>query len=365
MILSQVKISYVRNIHYSVIDLHPRFNFIYGPNGSGKSSILESLYLISCGHSFRTRESISLVSQNKDQLTVFAKTTDESTLSIQKSLSELTTIRFNNQPITTTSQLATLLPCQVVFSDLFQIIDAGPSVRRSVLDWGLFHVKHEYHKLWKEYRRVLKQRNALLRLRESYAQFIPWDKQLGELGHELDLLRSEYFITWKEQFKKVLNELTNTINCDINYYKGWDKKALGKSLLQILEESFESDMHKQYTQYGAQQADVLISNEQGKVKGVLSRGQQKLILIALRLAQGVMLDKNCLYLFDDLSSELDETNYKRIITYLLKQDGQFVITGVDQGLVDKKFTGINDCSVFNIEHGQITKEHDVDLSVYK
>jgi DNA replication and repair protein RecF len=296
-------------------------------------------------------------------LTVFAKGTDHSTLSIQKSLSELTNIRFNNQSLNTTSQLASLLPCQVIFSDLFQIIDAGPSVRRSVLDWGLFHVKHEYHKVWKEYKRVLKQRNALLRTRASYSQFIPWDKQLCELGELLDSLRREYFTIWKDHFKEVLTALTDTINCEIDYYKGWDRKGLGKSLQQILEENFENDLHKQYTQYGAQQADIMISNQQGKVKGVLSRGQQKLILIALRLAQGLLLDKDCLYLFDDLSSELDEKNYQRILNYLLKQKGQFVITGVDYSVVDKNVTGIDNCAVFNIQNGQVTQECDVGLAV--
>lgn len=325
MILSELKIHHLRNISSVHLGLSPRFNFIFGPNGSGKTSILEGLYLLSCGHSFRSREISPIISYEQPSLTVFARSQLEETISIQKSYSEPTQIKLNNQFCSTTSQLAYALPCQIFYADIFQIIDAGPSERRSLLDWGLFHVKHNYHALWKEYRRVLKQRNALLKQHAPHVQFIPWDKQLSQLATQLHLLREEYFKQWEQMFITVLSELSH-LDCKITYYKGWDKKNSGKELEDILSECLTSDLQKTYTQFGAHQADIVIEINQNKAKQILSRGQQKIILISLRLAQANLLQQDCLYLIDDLPAELDEEHQIKLMEYLAKRKGQYVIT---------------------------------------
>jgi DNA replication and repair protein RecF len=325
MILSELKIYHLRNIDSAQLILNPRFNFISGSNGSGKTSVLEALYLLSCGHSFRSRQISAIITHEQSTFRVFARSHEQETISIQKSSSEPTQIKLNNQFCSSTSQLAYALPCQIFYSDIFQIIDAGSSVRRSVLDWGLFHVKHNYLLLLKEYKRILKQRNALLKKHAPYAHFIPWDKQLSAIATQLDLLRQEYFKQWEHEFTKVLMELSD-LSCTLSYFKGWDKKNTGKDLEQTLAESFESDNHKLYTQHGAHQADINIESNLNKAKQFLSRGQQKIILIALKLAQGNLLAHDCLYLMDDLPAELDELHQKKLLSYLSSRKGQYIIT---------------------------------------
>ena len=259
MILTDLKIHHLRNISSAHLLLNSRFNFIMGPNGSGKTSILEALYLLSCGHSFRSREISPIITHGQSVLTVFARAENHNTISIQKSCAEPTQIKLNNQFCSTTSQLAYALPCQIFYSDIFQIIDAGPSVRRSVLDWGLFHVKPHYLTLLKEYKKVLKHRNALLKKHAPYAHFVPWDQQLSHLANQLDQMRLEYFELWKSRFYNVLQQLTDNV-CSIHYFKGWDKKHTGKSLELILAEHFNADNQKLYTQYGAHQADIFIDS---------------------------------------------------------------------------------------------------------
>ena len=331
MIFSKLKIHHLRNIHTLSLSLNSRFNFIIGPNGSGKTTILEALYLLSCGHSFRSRETRPLISFDQDSFTVFALSTDNQTVSIRKSKSTQTHIKLNDQFCRTTSQLAYETPCQVCYSDLFQIIDAGPSVRRAVLDWGLFHVKPNYLILWNDYKKVLRQRNALLKKERLYSHFIPWDMQLSRLAKELDELRSDYTSRWQEAFNQVLPELSD-VHCTFSYYRGWDRKDSGANLDQLLKEQFESDKHRQFTQSGAHQADLIIEGTHLKAKQVLSRGQQKIILLALKLAQGKLLDNNCLYLFDDLASELDEKHLCNLFNYLQRNPGQFVITGINAAI---------------------------------
>lgn len=353
MIISELKIHFLRNISAAQLLLNPRFNFIIGPNGSGKTSILEALYLLSCGHSFRSREISPIITHNHNQLNVFARSLDEDSISIQKSASLPTQIKLNNQFCNSTSQLAYALPCQIFYSDIFQIIDAGSSIRRSVLDWGLFHVKPNYLMIWKSYKKVLKQRNALLKTHAPYTQFIPWDKQLSDLAIELDALRQEYFEQWQEVFSKVLGQLTD-VNCSISYIKGWDKKNTGKVLAEILAETFISDNQKLYTQHGPHQADILIENNDGKAKQILSRGQQKIILFALKLAQADLLKQDCLYLIDDFTAELDETHQQKLLEHLIHREGQYVFTNTSitplLSLFPKK-----DIQLYQIEQGLLSQ----------
>lgn len=353
MILSDLKIHHLRNIPSAHLVLNSKFNFIIGPNGSGKSSVLEALYLLSCGHSFRSREISPIISNGQDILTLFARSYTEDSISIQKSFAQPTLIKLNNQFCSTTSQLAYALPCQVFYSDIFQIIDAGPSVRRSVLDWGLFHVKQNYLMIWKEYKKVLKQRNALLKRNAPLSHFIPWNQQLSGLAEQLHSLRMEYFDDWKRIFYDVLAELSDS-SCTISYFKGWDKKHSDKPLEDILMDSFEGDKQKQYTQHGAHQADIIIESHDSKAKHYLSRGQQKIILIALKLAQGKMLPADCLYLFDDVAAELDELHQNRLLNYLNSSKGQYVITSIFDPEFSIKISS-QDINSYAINSGAVTQ----------
>lgn len=329
MSLSHLNIHHVRTISTAHITPHPRFNIFYGANGRGKTSLLEAIYLLSTGHSFRTREAASLISHGEEALTVFARTERDESISIQKSRTKNTQVKINQETCCRSSDLALFLPCQVFHHGIFHIIDEGPATRRALLDWGLFHVKPSYHALWKDYRRVIKQRNALLRQKASSQQCAPWDNLLVDLAYELDLLRFDYVQSWSAEFYKKMSELSD-FPCTLHYYKGWDKKGTGASLKSILTDQFERDSQAQYTHSGAHHADLSFESSHLKAKSFFSRGQQKIMLIALKLAQAGLLTKPCVYLFDDLTAELDQNHIQRLMVCLHKTTGQFFITALDE-----------------------------------
>lgn len=328
MTISQLQVYNLRNLKSLKLDFHPKMNVITGVNGSGKTALLEALYLLGSGHSFRTREISPLVTHGEKDLVVYAKMLDEQTISIQKALLLPTQVLLNSRACQTSSELAYILPCQVCYQDIFQIIDAGPAVRRCLLNWGLFHVKHNYLPLWKDYRRALKQRNNLLRQRAEPQQLLPWDAILSALAEQLDGIRKEYFLQLKEFFVITLKQLSS-LKCSLHYYKGWDKKEQGKSLASILKDNYQSDLSRQFTQYGPHQADLLLNGENFTVRNYLSRGQQKIILIALKFAQAKLMAKNCIFLLDDISAELDERHIARISELIKQTPGQFFITTIN------------------------------------
>jgi len=346
MSLSELQVHHLRNITQANLIFHPFFNIIYGPNGSGKTSLLEAIYLLSAGYSFKTRETLPLVQYSFSHLTVFARTFNDESISLRKTIGGPTCVKLNAQFCQNSSVLAKFLPSLVFYQDIFQIIDAGPSVRRSLLDWGVFHVKHEYHSLWSDYRQVLKQRNTLLRKKANKNEVIPWDRQLVSLAKGLDQLRKAYFETWEQVFQHYLSQLSN-IQCSITYYRGWRTRH-GEELEDVLEEQYFSDCQRQYTQSGAHQADIRIETTNATAKQGLSRGQQKMILIALKLAQGYLLEKECIYLFDDLSSELDEEHINRLLNCLKTIKGQKIITVLDPKILSCYFDN-DEVKYYNLE----------------
>ena len=325
MKLSELQITNLRNILSARLSFHPQLNVITGSNGSGKTSFLEGLYLLGSGYSFRTRDVSALVAHNQDVLTVFAKTDTYQRISIQKSPLHPTIAHMNGEPCLRRSELASFLPCQVFYQDIFQLIDAGPSLRRGLLDWGLFHVEPEYHLLWKDYRRVVKQRNSLLKTKVSNQQLLPWNKMLAELASQLDAYRSSYFNRLATEFDAIISQLSQ-LDCTLNYYKGWDKKNEGKNLEEILQATYQSDCLRQYTHYGAHHADLLVVSADYKVKHFLSRGQQKMVLFALKFAQAKLVEKSCFFLIDDMTAELDDEHIHRLMRYITSSKGQFFIT---------------------------------------
>ena len=325
MTLKVLSIEHLRNFITLHTELHPHLNLITGINGSGKTSFLESIYLLSCGKSFRTRETSTLINHEKSNLTIYAETFDNQSLAIQKSLTTSTIMKVNDRSCLSASDLARFLPTQVFYQDVFQIIDAGPAVRRSLLDWGLFHVKHHYFDLWKNYRRALKQRNYLLRQKASRDAIVPWNQILSTLACEIHVLRQEYMEKLNTVFFQVLASLTQT-PCSLHYYKGWDKKNEFKSLETILNDSYTVDLQYQYTRYGSHQAELIFTSHEHKSKYYLSRGQQKVVLFALKIAQAKLLNSPCLFLLDDLFAELDSTHTSKVLECILQSSGQFFIT---------------------------------------
>ena len=330
--ITQLHIHHLRNIEQIKTALHPTSNIIFGENGSGKTSVLEAIYLLTTGHSFRTRDTNSLITFNHEELLLYAKLDDGQMISMQKHKKSGTVAKINDNKCKNTSSLARFVPSQVIYSDIFQILETGPSTRRSLIDWGMFHVKQEYHVLWKKYLIIVKHRNSLLKQHKPARDFLPWDQLLVQYAESLHGYRLAYFQLWAEQFKHILSKITE-LPCTISYYPGWDLFG-DKSFATQLQESFKSDAYREFTQIGAHHADIHITIEESLAKKTLSRGQQKIILIALKLAQTALLIKPCLMLFDDIGAELDRTHLRRIGELLLATPGQKIITTVEPQVLD-------------------------------
>ncbi len=359
---NSLKLTDFRNIKQSELQLHPRFNIIVGDNGSGKTSVLEAFYHLNTGQSFRSPTPSDVIRHGCDELTLFASTNDYQTVAISKNRGKKNKIKINDAFIHSASELAYFLPTQLVYQDIFQIIDSGPTIRRRLLDWALFYANRLYFTNWRRYKKNLMQRNALLKQKAARADFSHWDKQLIELGCSLHMDRMHYI----EQLMPVFNSILNQLDIDelndiaIEYKHGWGTSDFSDiDLKDVLNKAWRRDIQLGSTQFGAHKADILFKQSQYRAKKVLSRGQQKLILIAFKLAQSQLLAQPCLYLFDDIASELDATSLAKLLNLFKTMAGQFILTSLEH-----RDFGIEDKTMFHMKHGQIEVSRETQVESY-
>lgn len=333
MRVETLKITQLRNLSALTLDFG-QINVIWGPNGSGKTSILEALNLLSTGKSFRSHLKSRLIQFSKDNMVLFARTQDElqniSTLALEKNQVGETKLRHQGFPALP-SEIAKLMPIQLLHPHSYELFEGGANPRRQFIDWGVFHVEHGFYAFWQGAQRILKQRNMALKSQLSPQEIALWDKDLVYYAESIDILRARYTEKFIPLFQTLLAGLSDLPAIAVDYYSGWSKD-LGLAV-QLVERT-QADRQAGYTYFGPHRADLKFSVNGVPVQEALSRGQQKILVYAMRFAQARLLaeeqQKYALFLMDDLPSELDLEHQGRIFDLIqdLSQHHQFFLTGV-------------------------------------
>jgi DNA replication and repair protein RecF len=353
----RLKLSRFRNLAELDLEFSPRFNFIYGANGSGKSSLLEAIYFLSLGRSFRSALASRAIHYEASKFNLFSVIYGESpiTLGLEKTRQGKTQIKIANNT-DSISELAKILPVQLVNPDSYYLLSGGPKTRRQFIDWGVFHVEPHFFSVWRQFQQILKQRNAALQKQVLADQLQIWNHKFIEFAAEITHMRVKYLEQLTPLITGLMKELVNLEGLSIEFYQGWDKQC---TLAEMLSRSFLRDTMLGYTQYGPQRADLLIKLRGYPVHAVLSRGEQKLLAYALQLAQGLLLkkltEKSCVYLFDDLFAELDSFRQDYLITLLNKLESQVFVTAIEESLINILY-GNMDGKTFQVEKGIVLEK---------
>lgn len=359
MTLRHLHVSQLRNLKEVVLEISPGFNLFIGSNGSGKTSLLEAVYLLGRGRSFRTSLIRRIVQHDTDQLSVFGRiqtiSDSQIPLGLMKDKQGQTRMKVGGENIDSAAKLAELLPLQLINPDSYRLLDAGSKVRRQFMDWGVFHVEHSFFPLWQRIQRTLKQRNAALKSHWSREQIRVWDQELIQESVEIHLLRQKYIEKLTPLVKDITDYLLAGFDLELRYHRGWNQEY---DLATALDESWHRDVEQGYTHVGPHRADLKVYVDHIPAQDVLSRGQQKLLTSALQLAQGKLLraerDISCLYLIDDLTAELDHEK-RRAMKYILQtMNSQVFITSVcKEDLQD--FIELPHSQMFHVERGAVTR----------
>ena len=337
-------------------------NIICGANGSGKTSLLEAIYYMGHGKSFRSSLASRLINHQADKFSLFSQmSTDKNrvvALGMEREQSGATRLRIDERDSASVAEIASYLPIRLIDSHSHQLLEGGPIFRRKYLDWGLFYHQPDFILCWRQFERVLKQRNAILRDNRPRKELDAWTNELIKHGLELNQHRLTYIASLLPHLQRFCQELLGMNSLSIEYQTGWDN---GKSYEEILHASIPEDYRIGYTQAGPHRADFGLNSEGLILRHILSRGQQKLLICAMILAQGMLLAEQeksgLIYLIDDLPSELDLHSRQRLVALLTAQKSQIFITAIEKEAIcdlicDKTMVSMK---VFHVEHGRIAE----------
>ena len=352
MAIQKLEINNLRNLTDITIQPKPGLNFIFGPNGSGKTSLLEAIHCLGRGKSFRTHKTNNLINETASSFTVVGKILQKGrpfTIGMQRNAGN-SQIRLGGHNVTRASELTEILPLAVLDPGLHRLIEEGPDQRRRFLDWGVFHVEHTFSGIWNKYRRCLAQRNAALRSGWTQQAIAHWDQELAIVGGELDQARRQYLAKLLQFIQEFLAVFPAIADIEISYQQGWRDRT---DYLSYLAAQYSSDKERGFTQFGPHRADLRIRIDGTDARDYLSRGQQKILVASLILAQCRQItsqDISAVVLVDDLPAELDGGVRETLVNLLENSEAQIFLTGTDPSLfsIDEKSSG-----VFHVEHGRI------------
>ncbi|HEU4670299.1 MAG TPA: DNA replication/repair protein RecF [Dyella sp.] len=350
----RLKISALRCLGDVALELAPGINAFIGPNGAGKTSLLEAAFVLSHGRSFRSGARDALIQRGERALGVFAEVLHGNgqldRLGMGKDGAHWQARR-DFEPCSIAELLGR---CAVVSFDpgSHALISGGAEERRRFLDWGVFHVEHDFLVLWRRYQRALKQRNSLLRSKASDdALYIPWERELDGTAAAIDALRRTYL-------DRLLPDLTDAAQSllpelgglSLRYRPGWSEQG---TLGEQLSGQRTRDLQKGHTTLGPHRADWQLAFEHAPLREHLSRGQEKLSALACLLAQARLFAGQQgewpIVCIDDLASELDLAHQASLIEQLRLAQAQILVTGTEL----PASLGPH-ARVFHVEQGTVT-----------
>ncbi|WP_394754441.1 DNA replication/repair protein RecF [Crenothrix sp.] len=356
MALLKLNICGVRNLCRSSITFSTAINFFYGENGSGKSALLESIFLLGRARSFRTSVIKSIINSDKDQITIsgIVARKNGNTFSLGLQLADKkNVIQVNHHGNQKRSDLAYALPIQLIYPKSYQLLDSSSQIRREFLDWGVFNSNDSFLIVWKRFRKALTYRNFLLK-KNAPKQLDAWNDELVAYGVELADFREQYLNKLNPVFMSVIQQFFDGDPVELKHFSGWGEAV---TFSQALSDDLAKDLRYGFTHSGPHRGDFQVMFDGRLAKNYVSRGQLKLIVISLLLAQVQLIITEggvppCV-LIDDFAAELDIKNRKKILNYLAHMNCQVFMTAIEMADFGS-LNSLQNYKMFHVEHGNVT-----------
>ncbi len=348
MALSEFRLGNVRCLQAAELVFHPRINLISGSNGSGKTSLLEAVYLLGRGRSFRTRHSDKLIRHGADKLLTTGRLDSGRRIGVAVDRASGVEARIDAQPVGSLAELSAAFPTQVIDPGIHRLVEEGPTQRRRWLDWAVFHVEPNFVGHWQGYQRALKQRNAALR---TGTETHSWDLELVRLGVILTGARARLLEALQPHWISV-REALGALPISLGFFQGWSRD---QGLAEALAQHQAGDRERGLTSVGPHRFDVLLREGARGIRETISRGQQKLLGAAMALTMSryvaTITGQVPTLLLDDPAAELDVEHTAALLSTVAGLEGQVLVTALRPEL--SPFSSPD--RMFHVEQGTVLR----------
>lgn len=355
MSLERLTIENFRCVERAELELDRRCNVISGQNASGKTSLLEAIFFLGRGRSFRSARNEALIRSGSEAFVLTGRIFNggrAQPIGMHVGPQGIQA-RFAGRPVAGLAELATLLPVQAIDPEVHRLVEGGPQERRRYLDWGVFHVEPTFVDHWRRYQRALRQRNAALRCGQAAQAIRAWDGELIDAGK----LVNEYRTGYMEKLRPavaIAGERLLGAPVEVGLSQGW---LIDRTLEQAVDASWPRDLARGLTHVGPHRADVSVRFGGAMARDRVSRGQQKLAAAALLLGQlrcdAVQGSPVAALLVDDPAAELDAGNLQRFLHEVVELPAQLFISALDAR--NPALGGLPSGQRFHVEHGAVTR----------
>ncbi|CDK30172.1 DNA replication/repair protein RecF [Candidatus Babela massiliensis] len=344
--------------------------FITGPNGSGKSSILEALHYSSYLRSFRTHLPVELALFDAEYFSIGTSIshvssfidnhTDTDNLQIVFTLNNLKRIvKLNQKPISSFKDIYNIFKVVTVTADDLKLIQDGPLLRRNFIDQTIMFNDSSYISLISKYKRVLENRNALLFSKFDKESYNLWSEKLFDLSKTIQKLRIQALENIGKQAKIIfdtinLSDNSREVSCNLDikyqYAQPYSLIAHAQNFQEFIElypSILQDELNRKKTLFGTHLDDFKIIFQDKYSRTFSSRGQQKMILMLLKLAQISLSNKNkdnaknTILLIDDFFSDFDSEKFNAILSFIPTIASQTFVTSPGRSFIDNTLNNKN------------------------
>ena len=344
MIIKRFRADNFRNIEKCDIEFSPGVNLLYGKNAQGKTNVVEGIYYFSRGKSFRGREDKELIRFGTEGFRIYIEFEDNcGKESLEYALIGKERLRKKNDyKINKITEMIGSFKAVLFYPDDLSLVKNGPEERRGFLNVAASACYPLYIKYYSDYKKALENRNCILKMMQKglYVdkyELDSWSASMAEYASHIFLFRKEYIERLKKYASVILKDISDG-NEDLTLsYESLipeemtDRAEIKREYEKIFNSSLDREIAAGVTLFGPHRDDIGIEINGKSARSFASQGQQRSIVLALKLSEGEVIKEITgeypVFLFDDVLSELDEKRRNYVLSGI--GDRQIIITSCE------------------------------------
>lgn len=333
MVIKNVRLINFRNYENEFVEFNEKTNIVVGKNAQGKTNLIEPIYLVSTFKSFRNSKLVDCIKEDENEAII--ELVVDSTIYGERKIKYVihkdgeNEFFVNGNKIVTKKEMLGFVYSVIFSPDELKLVKGGPETRREFLDIDISQVSKPYHALLERYEEILSNRNKLLKsaqyVKNLNSQLDVWDMQLAVVGSQIALSRRNFIERINEKIKTVMSFISKgKEELEVKYIglKGKTREEMTEKFEYQLIENRSRDIELGYTSVGPHRDELKFFINKKEVKPFASQGQQRSVVLALKLAEleTIKEEKECpILLLDDVFSELDNSRQELLLKYLENQ----------------------------------------------